>query len=399
MEHRHLAQTSAGMTDGCIGQAVETSKRRRSSCETRSPCPGARISISAPRSAAAARRGRTGGSRGSGKHRDRGTQCVGDLPGIPPVGHADDRAGRHARRAARSSRSRRCRDRCARRAAIADAASRTAPASRRQRRRARRTPPFRAMCGARPAGRSALRHRLAQQREQHQIAGRRPMEQHALAGPGRNSGEPTIGGAARQHSSHDRHARGPRRSATTNTAIIGSQIHGSTNSASPASVTRGAKGRSRKPAARPPWKANDTQPWRGVPDQHRREHQQRDQGREPGLRRRQPMPMLRGWSADRRHAPAIVRTAEYFDSSASPAHSPAPSHQRERSALQCADQAERRTPAARSPAARRAAPRCRWSRRTPARGSAAPPPTARRARRRSRRPADTSARWTARTAR
>ena len=29
----------------------------------------------------------------------------------------------------------------------------------------------------------AARHRLAEQREQHQVAGRRPMEQHALAGP------------------------------------------------------------------------------------------------------------------------------------------------------------------------------------------------------------------------
>ncbi len=54
--------------------------------------------------------------------------------------------------------------------------------------------------------------------------------------------------------------RGPRRTAATNTAIIGSQIHGSTNNASPASVASGFSGRNRSPAARAPWNAKEAQP-------------------------------------------------------------------------------------------------------------------------------------------
>ena len=48
--------------------------------------------------------------------------------------------------------------------------------------------------------------------------------------------------------------------AVTKTAIIGSQIHGSTNNASPARVTRGFRGRNRSPAARAPWNAKEAQP-------------------------------------------------------------------------------------------------------------------------------------------
>ena len=36
MEHRNLAQYSAGMTDGLVRQAVETGEAALSSCETRS---------------------------------------------------------------------------------------------------------------------------------------------------------------------------------------------------------------------------------------------------------------------------------------------------------------------------------------------------------------------------
>ena len=134
-----------------------------------------------------------------------------------------------------------------------------------------------------------------------------------------------IGGAARQHSSQGRHSLGPRRSAATNTAIIGSQIHGRTNSASPASVTNGANGRSCTPAARPAWNSNEAQPCvafqasAGV---------NISSATTPASQGFDVASQCRCSRLDSRYrsAPAIVRIAEYFDSKASPAQSPAPNH-------------------------------------------------------------------------
>ena len=52
---------------------------------------------------------------------------------------------------------------------------------------------------------------------------------------------------------------GPRRSALIQSKISGTQIQGSTNSASPAQTAKGAKGWKRSPPARSPWKAKDAQ--------------------------------------------------------------------------------------------------------------------------------------------
>src|SRR5689334_12724800 len=68
-----------------------------------------------------------------------------------------------------------------------------------------------------------------------------------------------IGGAASQASS--RWVQGaPPRKAPIHSSIIGTQIHGSTNNASPPSTANGIQGWKRSPIARSPWKAKEAQP-------------------------------------------------------------------------------------------------------------------------------------------
>src|SRR6185437_61929 len=74
------------------------------------------------------------------------------------------------------------------------------------------------------------------------------------------SANSTIGGTASQASSRCCDGA-PCRNALINSTIIGSHIQGSTNSASPPNVAKGANGWNRKPSARSPWKAKEAQPW------------------------------------------------------------------------------------------------------------------------------------------
>ena len=148
-----------------------------------------------------------------------------------------------------------------------------------------------------------------------------------------------MGGAPRQHSSQPRHSDGPRRSAATNATIIGTQIHGKMNSASPARVDSAISGRKRVAPARPPWTANDAQPCIAFHRITGLNSAKATSAATYGSGRASQCRCARLVSRNT-NAPPIVSTAEYLDSKARPAQIPAPSHQARprsapRSAMAC----------------------------------------------------------------
>ena len=96
---------------------------------------------------------------------------------------------------------------------------------------------------------------------------------------------------------------GPRRTAVMNTAIIGSQIHGSTNNASPRQRDQRVQRPEPKPRGARALECERGPAMLRVPRQHGREHQQGHRQCEPGFGCRQPMPVLAArQQVDRRSA-------------------------------------------------------------------------------------------------
>ena len=163
-----------------------------SSAGTRSPCSGARISTSSPmKRARRLRNAELPRIAVQAERRHVRPKRVGDLPGIAPVGHADD--ARRGSNRAQLVAQRRPVDRLDIRIVARERAISVQPVEPHLRRddsnaRARRTPRCPTASGGPPAIQSP-RDRIAEQRKQHQVARRCPMEQHALARPGGNQGK------------------------------------------------------------------------------------------------------------------------------------------------------------------------------------------------------------------
>ena len=134
-----------------------------------------------------------------------------------------------------------------------------------------------------------------------------------------------MGPSASQASSQLCRSVGPARKAAMSVAIIGSQSQGRTNRASPPNAVSGPSRLRRAPPARPPWKAKLIQPCCAFQSSTGENTSAATRTASHGCGRAS----RRGWVVARKTStPAMGSTAVYFDSSARPAHRPAPSHQR-----------------------------------------------------------------------